>query len=226
MLLVIKKKAKGAKMETIENDSIDLLQVLCTITPLSSGYQQKLKSQLQTEHYSTRTLLLQPGDICRKIYFVSRGMVRIYSVEESGRERTHLFMGAGELVIDVASFFEQSPATEYLETLQETTLQSLSWQELNALYADFPEGNYVGRLTAEKYLVLVVRRNWELLNNSLYERYQALLTKYPYIEQMANQSQIASYLNISRETLSRLKRELLRQRRQTPPLMCDDINRL
>lgn len=199
-------------METNDIDSMDLLQVLGSIAPLSAAYQERLSAQLVTTHYPARHLLLQPGEICRRIYFISSGLVRIYNMDAMGRERTLLFMGMGELAVDVSSFYEQSPATEYLETLQETTIQSLSWQELNTFYADFPEGNYIGRIITQKYLMVVVQRNMELMTSSLSERYLSLLKKHPTIEQQANQSQIASYLNISRETLSRLRTEHLRQK--------------
>lgn len=197
-------------METNAPHKIELLQVLGSIAPLSAAYQKRLKDQLLEENYPARELVLRPGDICRRIYFISSGMVRIYSLDEMGRERTHLFMGPGEVAIDVASFYDQIPATEYLETLQPTTIQSISWNELNSFYADFKEGNYIGRLMTQKYLTIAVRRNKELLTATAQERYHSLMRQYPDIEQFTTQSHLASYLGISRETLSRLKSELLR----------------
>jgi len=199
-------------METQEKSNIDLLEVLGSIAPLSAAYHDRLRSQLITEHHPARHLLLQPGEICRRIYFISNGLVRIYTVDDSGKEKTIIFMGAGELAVDVSSFYEQTPASEYLETLQPTTVQSLSWHQLNSFYADFREGNYIGRIITQKYLVLAVERHTQLVSSSIEERYHSLLSKYPNIEQQANQSHIASYLNISRETLSRLKNEQLRHR--------------
>lgn len=199
-------------METNEIGGMDLLEVLGSVAPLSEGYQKRMRSQLVTEHYPAKHLLLAPGEICRRIYFISSGLVRIYHIDNMGRERTIIFMGPGELAIDATSFYEQLPATEFLETLQDTTIQSIGWQELNALYADFAEGNYIGRVVTQKYLVRAVERNIELVTFSLHERYENLIKRYPLIEQQASQAQIASYLNISRETLSRLKSEQLRHR--------------
>ncbi|MFN0256764.1 Crp/Fnr family transcriptional regulator [Pedobacter ureilyticus] len=199
-------------METNEINELDLLEVLSTVAPLSLGYQERLRSQLRRQHHHSKTILLRPGEICRRIYFVSRGLIRVYHIDSSGRERTIIFMGPGELAVDIASFYDQIPATEYLETVQDTVIQSLTWSELNASYADFPEGNYIGRLMNQKYLIKAVNRNIELMTGNLQERYDSLLKNYPNIEQQANQSQIASYLNISRETLSRLKSGQLRHR--------------
>lgn len=191
---------------------MNLLQVLGNIAPLSAGYRERMNSQLVTQHYPAKHLLLQPGEICRRIYFISSGLVRIYHLDDMGRERTIIFMGPGELAVDASSFYEQTPATEFLETIQETTIQSIGWEQLNSLYADFAEGNYIGRIMTQKYLVRAVERNIELMTFSLTERYEDLLRRYPNIEQQANQSQIASYLNTSRETLSRLRNDQLKHR--------------
>ena len=193
-------------------DTIDLLEVLGRIAPLSEAYHKRLKDQLETPIFPARHILLRPGDIARQLHFVSSGIVRIYHLDEMGREKTIHFMGPGELVVDVASFFDQTPTTEYLETLQETTLQSLSWFQLNTFYADFAEGNYIGRIMTQQYLVLAVQKYTELLTASTEQRYFNLLAKYPMIELQVTQGHIASYLGISRETLSRLRNEQLRKR--------------
>lgn len=198
-------------MENQENLNIDLLEVLGSIAPLSAAYHDRLRSQLVTEHIPAKHLLLQPGEICRRIHFISSGLIRIYTVDDLGKEKTIIFMGPGELAVDVSSFYEQSLATEYLETLQPTTIQSLTWHQLNSFYADFREGNYIGRIITQKYLVLAVERHTELMGSSITDRYLSLLTRYPNIEQQTNQSHIASYLGISRETLNRIKSELLKK---------------
>ncbi len=192
--------------------TMDILEVLGKIAPLSAAYHERLKEQLETVQYPAKHLLLRPGDIARHLHFVSSGLVRIFQTDDLGREKTIMFMGPGELVVDVSSFFDQTPATEYLETLQETTLQSISWSKLNTFYADFAEGNYIGRIMTQQYLVLAVEKYTELLTYSTEHRYLNLLAKYPMIEQQVTQTHIASYLGISRETLSRLKSELLRKR--------------
>lgn len=197
-------------MEKQEQLGIDLLEVLGTITPLSAAYQERLRQKLLVEHYPAKHLLLKPGEISRHIYFISAGLVRIYSTDDTGKERTIFFMGPGEIVLDVSSFYEQTPATEFLETLQPTTMQTLSWHQLNSFYADFREGNYIGRIVTEKYLILAVDRINELVGSNAHDRYLSLLNKFPEIEQQASQSHIASYLGITRETLCRLKSEQVR----------------
>lgn len=199
-------------MENQERPEIDLLEVLGSIAPLSAAYHDRLRSQLVTQQYPARHLLLQPGEICRQIHFISSGMVRIYNIDKMGKEKTIIFMGAGELAVDVSSFYEQSPATEYLETLQPTTIQSLTWHQLNSFYADFKEGNYIGRIITQKYLMLAVERNTELMNSSIADRYISLLLRYPHIEQQVSQHLIASYLGVSRETLSKMKADQLKIR--------------
>ena len=138
-------------------------------------------------------------------------MVRAYSIDQNGREITSWIMGPGELIISVHSFFTQKPAQEYIEILQSAELQSLTWNQLNSYYADFPEGNLIGRILTQKYYILSEERSILIRTTSPLERYHILLAQYPKIEQQTTQSNIASYLGITRETLSRLKSSLVRK---------------
>ncbi|RYZ26008.1 MAG: Crp/Fnr family transcriptional regulator [Chitinophagaceae bacterium] len=196
-------------MENITNCP-DLMEVLGQITPLPEPFQQRVNSQLQTETYSAKTLLLRPGETCRKLYFIKSGFFRAYHIDQNGKEYTTWFMGTADLMISVHSFFTQTPAEEYIEVLQDSILQSISWLQLQAYYADFKESNYLGRIVTEKYYIQSEERALFLRTQSPEERYQHLLSKHPHIEQLTSTANIASYLGLTRETLSRLRSKLLR----------------
>jgi CRP-like cAMP-binding protein len=192
------------------NDTNYLLQVLGSITPLPAPFQQRVTEQTLTETYATREILLRPGDTARRIYFVKQGFLRAYFIDEKGNQCTTWFVSAGDLMISVYSFFSQRPAEEYIEVLQEATLQSLTWHQLQSYYADFPQGNLIGRIMTERYYILSEERSIFLRTQSQEERYQTLLQRYPDIEQLTTTANIASHLSITRETLSRLRSKLLR----------------
>lgn len=200
-------------MEITEKTNPDLLQILGNICPLTSAFQQRLEQQLKTSIAQKNELLIQAGEIARALYFVKKGLLRSYFIDQNGKENTNCFMSQGELVISVASFFSQKPAQEYIQVLQPSILQSLSWNQLNSYYADFTEANLIGRLLTQKYYILCQQRATFIRDSSYQQRYYALLDQYPQIELQASQHQIASFLGISRETLSRLKSQLLKQRK-------------
>lgn len=200
-------------MEITDKTNPDLLQILGNICPLSFAFQHRLAQQLKTTIAQKNELLIQPGEIARTLYFVKSGLIRSYAIDENGKEITNCFMSQGELVISVDSFFSQKPAQEYIQVLQPAILQSLSWNQLNSYYADFPEANLIGRILIQKYYILCQQRATFIRNSSYQMRYHALIQQYPQIELQASQQQIASFLGVSRETLSRLKSRLIHHRK-------------
>ena len=133
------------------------------------------------------------------------GFARAYYVTRQNRECTSWFMGQGDLMISVYSFYTQKPAAENIELLEDSELLSISWNQLQGIYADFPEYNYTGRLVTEKYYMLSEERTILLRTLSARERYEKLLQLHPGITQKASLGQIASYLGMTQETLSRVR---------------------
>ncbi|MEJ5996606.1 Crp/Fnr family transcriptional regulator [Pedobacter sp. Du54] len=194
-------------MENIQ-PVVDLMQVLGQITPLPAPFQQRMLEQVIEEQFPAKHTLLAPGDTCKRIYFVKLGFLRAYHLDPNGNEHTTWFMGQNDIVISVHSFFTQQPAHEYVEILQDSILQSISWHQLQSYYADFPQGNLLGRIVTEKYYIQSEERALFLRIQSPEERYQALLNRHPDIFLHTTTQNIASYLNMRRETLSKLRSRL------------------
>jgi CRP-like cAMP-binding protein len=197
-------------MDTDINDTTEVLQVMGHIAPLPAPFQQRLKEELYTESFKARHILLRPGDIARRVYYIKQGFLRAYFIDQSGKKHTTWFMRRGDVMISVYSFFTQSPAQEYIEVLQDCILQSLTYGQLQAYYAEFREGNLIGRTLTEKYYILSEKRSISLRTQTQEERYQYLLGEHPDIHQLTTLDNIASYLGISRETLSRMRNKMLR----------------
>ena len=202
-------------MQKLPEEEADLLQVLGFITPLPAPMQSRVNQENLIQTFPRRTLLLRPGETARRLYFIRRGFLRAFFIDENGKECTTWFMGKGDLMISVYSFFTQQPAHEYIEVLQDCKLQSLSWNQLNAYYADFREGNLLGRIVTQKYYILSEERAIFLRTQTPEHRYDLLLKTHPEIGQQTTQQNIASYLGISRETLSRIRRKKLKMCHQT-----------
>jgi CRP-like cAMP-binding protein len=182
-----------------------LIQTLNFIAPLSAALDRRFRDTLVHETYPKRHLLLREGQVSNKIYFINSGFARAFYLTREGKECTSWFMGKGELMISVYSFYTQQPAVENIELLESSELLSLTWSQLQGIYADFPEYNYTGRLVTEKYYQLSEERAVLLRTLTAKERYQRLIQTHPGILQKASQGQIASYLGISPETLSRVR---------------------
>jgi hypothetical protein len=114
-------------------------------------------------------------------------------------------MREGDVMISVFSFFTQQPGEENIELLEDCRLQSISWTQLQGIYADFPEFNYHGRVLTEKYYIESEHRAMLLRNGSAAERYALLLKMHPDIVRRVPLWMIASHINVSHEALSRIR---------------------
>lgn len=196
-------------MQHFNHSEDDFLETLSFIMPLPTPMQNRIKEESLIETFERKKILLSPGETARRIYFIRSGFLRSYFIDEDGKECTTWFSGKGDLMTSASSFFSQQPTGEYIEVLQDCKLQSITWLELNSYYADFREGNLLGRIITQKYYILSENRTVLLRTQRPEHRYDLLLKNHPDIEQQTTQQNIASYLGISRETLSRIRRKKL-----------------
>lgn len=183
---------------------LPFLAFLDAIQPVSPALRNALEIATCREVLPAQHLLLRPGQVARRVYFIESGLVRGYTLLH-GREVSSWFMQADDFVISILSFFTQQPSTEYLELLEPAVVHSMTHTDLQHLYRNFPEFNYVGRLLIEKYYVMSEQRAQHLRARTAHERYQELLRDFPTIFQRVALQHIASHLGMAPETLSRLR---------------------
>jgi len=185
-------------------DTRPLFQLLNSIHILSPELQTAISDLLIEEHFKKKTLILKQGQVSQRIYFISEGFVRAY-YDKSDETFTNWFMGQGDIIISVYSFFSRRPSFESIEVLEDCTLQSISWDQLQYLYKTFPEFNINGRIITEQYYIRSEERAIDLQTLTAKQRYEKMISSYPDILQKASLGQIATYLGIKQETLSRIR---------------------
>ncbi|MOA17822.1 hypothetical protein D3C78_1380910 [compost metagenome] len=114
-------------------------------------------------------------------------------------------MKENDIMLSVYSFFSQKPAFEYIETMEDSMFITLSFTKLQQLYREFPEFNIIGRIITEQYYVQSEARAIALRQHSAEERYKTLLKSDPELIKRVSVTVLASYLGMSRETLSRVR---------------------
>jgi CRP-like cAMP-binding protein len=157
-----------------------LIQTINQIAPLSEELEKCIISSLKEEKFHKRDLLLKEGQIAKRIYFIQKGFCRAYYIKED-KEYTTWFMGEGDIMISVFSFFTRKPSVETIEVLEDSVLLSLSWEQLQKLYTDFPDFNLVGRIITEQYYIKSEERAISLRTMSARDRYLSLIKTYPSI---------------------------------------------
>ena len=159
-------------------DTSYLLQTLNSINILNTELQNRINELLIEEHFNRKTLLLKEGMVAQRIYFVKKGFIRAFYTRND-QQFTSWFMGQGEIIISVYSFFSRRPSFENIEILDDCIVQSINWDQLQGLYKNHPEFNLTGRIITEQYYIRSEERNINLQTLNAKQRYDKLLLNYP-----------------------------------------------
>ena len=181
-----------------------LLMLFNSIVPVSEPLRAQLSETLKTLVCPKKHYILKEGQISSHIYFIERGFVRSF-YSKDGKEITCWFMKENDIIISVNSFYKRTPSYESIQSLEECVLHYIHYQELQHLYKEFVEFNIIGRILTENYYILSEERLFSMRKQSAEDRFRHLLQNHPEVIQRARLTDIASYLGISLETLSRIR---------------------
>jgi cAMP-binding proteins - catabolite gene activator and regulatory subunit of cAMP-dependent protein kinases len=179
-----------------------------TFYPISATLREAINSHSYLLKVKKKQLLLDIGDIQHSIYFIIKGSVRTYYRDHEGEEVTSWLLYEQDLAISVFSFFSQKPSFEALETLEDSSLLVLNHEKLIRLYHSHLEFNFIGRVLTEQYYIKSEEKANELRMCSATERYLNLLYHRPDVLKRTALGIVASYLGISRSTLSRIRAKI------------------
>ncbi len=154
-----------------------------------------------------KTALVRLGHTERYLSFIVRGITRFYIPKEDN-DMTFGFAFDNGFVSAYDSFLTQTPSLYQAETLVETELWRLTYADLQAIYRDTMIGNMIGRLASEDLFLRKSKRELSLLNDTAEERYLKLLTEQPHLIQHIPLKYIASYIGITPQALSRIRRRI------------------
>lgn len=185
---------------------MSLFKQLETIIPLSNDLLDALNSVCKKQHYTKGEMILNKGDRCNDLLFIEKGILRGYYFEEE-KEISHWFAEENEFATSFYAFISQNASFEYIQCIEDTDLLKIPYSSLQHLYKQFPETERVGRVITENYYIKLEERLLNIHFKTAKERYQTLLEKKPSLLQRVSLGQIASYLGISQETLSRIRAE-------------------
>ena len=159
-----------------------------------------------------RQYLFQAGDVCRSLAFISKGCLRQYSLDEVGEEHILRFGTEGSWMVDVESFKAQKSTNTNIDALENSELFLMSYESWNRLSVAIPVwGSYIRDVLAEEYNAALARIS-DFTGASAEERYLHFVARYPDLFQRVPLYQIASYLGITPQSLSRIRKELSERR--------------
>lgn len=167
------------------------------------------ESYIEVQHYRKGDIILKPDDVCRYVWFLNKGLVRTYYIVD-GREVINGFIPAGEFASEYGSFIQQQPTVRYLDALADCEMLGLRYDQMQDLYARFPEFQVIGRKMAEFLFTVFDSNNASLVTMSAEDRYLRMVRMGNPLLQDVPQYMLASYLGITPEHLSRIRKKILR----------------
>jgi CRP-like cAMP-binding protein len=183
--------------------SIALRQHIEKITPLTDGEFDYILAHFTTKKLKKHQFLIQEGDMVPNDYFVEKGLLKAYHTDKEGKEHIMQFAMEDWWVSDYQAYFSQAAATLTVDCIEEVELLCLSLHNRDKICAELHKMEHFFRRKSNAGYVALQRRILSLLNSSAKERYNQLLHQYPALFQRVPKTLIASYLGVSRETLSR-----------------------
>lgn len=186
---------------------------IATYQTLESETESFIRERLHVAEYKKNALLLSIGEVNSHLYFVHKGLARGYYfiMDEEGEKQkaSSLFAAESHFVISPASFLQQQPSREGIELLEDSTLVSLSYEDLYSLYGTFPSANAIRAQVTERYLLYYTRRDEAFRYSTGEERYRWLLTVRPELGRgRIAYKHIASYLNLTEKAFTRIRKQM------------------
>ncbi len=166
-------------------------------------------SKLQRRVIPKKSVFLKLNEIENHISFIESGVVRLYIPKEnSEKEITFGFSFKDQFISAYDSFLTRQPSAYELEALTETTLLSITYNDLQDVYKTTEIGNLIGRLAAERLFLIKSKREQHLLNLTAEERYLKLFKERPELIKIIPLKYISSYIGVTAQALSRIRRRL------------------
>ncbi|MES2812383.1 MAG: Crp/Fnr family transcriptional regulator [Bacteroidota bacterium] len=188
-----------------------LLENIAKHVSLTPEEQQRVLSFTEPLQFKAKTLLLKSGHVCTHSYFVTKGILRSYNMDENGVEHVVSFACPGWWIADMYSFLSQRPGQLYVEVNEEAEVLAISKENQEKMYLEVPKLERFFRIIIENSLVASQQRLIDNMSFTAEARYDKFLKKFKDLSHNIPQKQIASYIGVTPEFFSKMKARMLKK---------------
>lgn len=175
--------------------------------PFEEAEKALLQGRFTERRIKRRQFILQEGFACRYYSFVLQGCFKMYGLDKKGVEHNLQFAAENDWIADIGSFHSGEPSKLFIEAMEPSVILQVEKQDLYFLYRSIPKLDRIFKVIVENKYVELQNRVLQNISSTAQERYEAFLVQYPQLALRLPNTQIASYLGITPEFLSRIRNE-------------------
>ena len=197
--------------EEIKNKEL-LLAYMSSAFPLQEKEIKELFLLFSERKVKRRGFILHQGDVCKHFTFVVSGCFKMYAIDKAGKEHNLEFAIENEWISDLSSFYSEQPGSVYIEAIEPSIILQITRQDLIYLYSNYPKFNSTFRIIIERKYIELQNRVMQNISVAAEDRYVNFVTQFPSLATRLPNTQIASYLGITSEFLSKIRKDLAHKR--------------
>ena len=183
-----------------------LIEHLAGYIPLRGIEKNELRQRMVQRHVKRRQFILQQNDVCKFYTFVASGCFKMYGVDDKGAEHNLQFAAENDWIADIGSFHSGKESQLYIEAVEPSVILQIDKPNLVYLYHNHPKFDRIFRVMMEERFIELQNRVMQNIGSTADERYANFLVQYPRLASRLPNTQIASYLGITPEFLSKIRR--------------------
>jgi CRP-like cAMP-binding protein len=203
----------NATLVTEENAYRDLFTYIHQRVTLSESDKAFIKQRFTLRKIKRKSYFLREGDLGFEQAFIISGTMRVFYIDGKTQEHVLYFGFKDWWIGDLASFELRSPSQLNVQALEDTWVLAFTHDGIDEIFKHITQMERLFRIMAQRTLAVLQKRLFLTVSASAEERYLALIERHPSIEQLVPQHQIASYLGILPESLSRMKKQRIQKSR-------------
>ncbi|MBT8275105.1 MAG: Crp/Fnr family transcriptional regulator [Bacteroidia bacterium] len=189
--------------------ALPLIEHFETYLPFEKEEKDLIEDKVSRLTLKRKEKILEAGEICRYYTFVISGSLRLYITDAQGKEHNILFAAEGDWISDIDSFHATKPSMSSIQALETSEVIQIAQQDLYHLYLNIPKLDRIFKVVTEEKYVELQNRVFQNISATAQQRYLFFLEHYPKLANRLPNTQIASYLGITPEFLSMIRKEIV-----------------
>ena len=179
--------------------------------PLNLEEVEELEKRSKIRKVKRRQFILSEGEVCKHYTYVAEGCFKMYKVDETGKEHNIMFSVEEDWIADIGSFHSGRPTQLYVEAVEASVIVQIAKSDLLFFYTNYPKFDRNFRVILENQFIELQNRLLQTISTTAEERYNSFVADFPHLQNRLSNTQIASYIGITPEFLSRIRSQQLRK---------------